>query len=104
MNACPGVNAGHVLAEIRISLPLAGGALIGLAAAALLALTGKTAGVSGILDGLLRGEKGEFSWKLAFVITKQLSAVCRLIVCVPAGAAFVRVITPVILLTLMPPV
>ena len=50
-----------------LAAPLAGGALIGLAAAALLALTGKTAGVSGILDGLLRGEQGEFGWKLAFV-------------------------------------
>ncbi len=51
----------------EIAPPLAGGALIGTAAAALLALTGKTAGVSGILDGILRGEKGEFGWKLAFV-------------------------------------
>ena len=50
-----------------LAAPLAGGALIGTAAAALLAVTGKTAGVSGILDGLLRGEKGEFGWKLAFV-------------------------------------
>ena len=48
--------------------PLAGGALIGLAAAGLLLLTGKTAGVSGILDGVLRREKGEFGWKLAFLL------------------------------------
>lgn len=46
---------------------LFGGALIGLAAAGLLVLTGKTAGVSGIVDGVLRGEKGEWSWKVAFL-------------------------------------
>lgn len=46
---------------------LLGGALIGLAAASLLVLTGKTAGVSGIVDGVLRGEKGEWSWKAAFL-------------------------------------
>ena len=46
---------------------LAGGALIGLAAGILLVLTGKTAGVSGVVDGVLRGEKGEWGWKIAFV-------------------------------------
>jgi len=47
---------------------LAGGALIGAAAAGLLVLTGKTAGVSGIVEGVLRGEKGEWGWKAAFVL------------------------------------
>lgn len=46
---------------------LLGGALIGLAAAGLLVLTGKTAGVSGIVDGFLRGERGEWAWKAAFL-------------------------------------
>ncbi len=46
---------------------LLGGALIGLAAAGLLVLTGKTAGVSGIVEGVLRGEKGEWVWKAAFL-------------------------------------
>jgi uncharacterized membrane protein YedE/YeeE len=46
---------------------LLGGALIGLAAAILLVLTGKTAGVSGIVDGVLRREKGEWAWKAAFL-------------------------------------
>src|SRR5262245_46108996 len=46
---------------------LFGGALIGLAAAGLLVLTGKTAGVSGIVDGCLRGESGEWAWKSAFL-------------------------------------
>ena len=51
-----------------MTLPLLGGALIGLAAALLLALTGRTAGVSGIVDGVVRGEKGELKWKLAFLL------------------------------------
>jgi len=46
---------------------LLGGALIGLAAAGLLVLTGKTAGVSGVVDGVLRGERGEWGWKAAFL-------------------------------------
>ncbi len=45
-----------------------GGAMIGVAAAALLVLTGKTAGISGILDGLVRREKSEMGWKAAFVL------------------------------------
>jgi uncharacterized membrane protein YedE/YeeE len=45
-----------------------GGAMIGAAAGALLALTGKTAGISGILDGLVRREKSEMGWKAAFVL------------------------------------
>jgi uncharacterized membrane protein YedE/YeeE len=49
-----------------ITGPLAGGALIGLAAAGLLLLTGKTAGVSGVVEGIVRLERGELGWKLAF--------------------------------------
>lgn len=45
-----------------------GGSLIGLAAAALLLTTGKTAGVSGILEGIVLRERNEAGWKLAFVL------------------------------------
>lgn len=48
--------------------PLLGGAMIGLAAAGLLALIGRVAGVSGILEGVLRLEKHELGWKAAFII------------------------------------
>ena len=51
----------------RMATALLGGALIGLAAAGLLVLAGKTAGVSGIVDGVLRGEQGEWRWKAAFL-------------------------------------
>jgi uncharacterized membrane protein YedE/YeeE len=50
-----------------VEAALVGGALSGLAAAGLLVLTGKTAGVSGILDGFLRREPGEWAWKAAFL-------------------------------------
>jgi uncharacterized membrane protein YedE/YeeE len=46
---------------------LLGGALIGAAAASLLLLNGRIAGVSGIAGGLLRPERGEVAWRAAFV-------------------------------------
>jgi uncharacterized protein len=47
---------------------LAGGALIGVAAAMFLLFNGRIAGISGILGGLLRPREGEMGWRLAFVI------------------------------------
>lgn len=47
---------------------LAGGVLIGLAAAALLLLNGRIAGISGVLGGLLRSGRGERPWRAAFVL------------------------------------
>jgi len=46
---------------------LAGGLLIGLATAWLLLLSGRIAGISGIVGGLLRPGKGDVAWRLAFV-------------------------------------
>jgi uncharacterized membrane protein YedE/YeeE len=45
---------------------LAGGALIGLAASALLILNGRVAGISGIVGGLVRPQRGEWEWRAAF--------------------------------------
>ena len=45
----------------------AGGALIGLAAALLILLNGRIAGISGIVGGLLRPQSGDIGWRLAFV-------------------------------------
>lgn len=45
-----------------------GGILIGLAAAVLLVTTGKTAGVSGILEGVVLREQGEAGWKTIFLL------------------------------------
>ena len=44
-----------------------GGLLIGLAAALLLVANGRIAGISGIFNGILLPQKGEFSWRAAFV-------------------------------------
>ncbi len=46
---------------------LVGGALIGLSASALLVLTGRVAGISGIVGGLLVPRRGEVGWRVAFV-------------------------------------
>lgn len=46
---------------------LAGGLLIGLAAAFLLLFSGRIAGISGIVGGLMRPGKGDVAWRVAFV-------------------------------------
>lgn len=47
---------------------LAGGLLIGLAAAALILFNGRIAGISGILGGLLRPVRGDIGWRIAFLL------------------------------------
>lgn len=46
---------------------LAGGLLIGLAAAAFVLVNGRIAGISGILGGLLRPAPGDVAWRIAFL-------------------------------------
>jgi uncharacterized membrane protein YedE/YeeE len=46
----------------------AGGVLIGLAAAMLVLLNGRVAGVSGIVGGLLAARRGDIAWRVAFVL------------------------------------
>ena len=46
---------------------LAGGALIGLAAAVFVLFNGRIAGISGILGGLLKPRRGDIGWRLAFI-------------------------------------
>ena len=47
---------------------LAGGALIGLAAALFVLFNGRIAGISGILGGLLQWPKGDIAWRVAFLL------------------------------------
>jgi len=47
---------------------LAGGVLIGLAAAIFVLLNGRIAGISGIIGGLLRPKQGDLAWRSAFLI------------------------------------
>ena len=46
---------------------LAGGMLIGLAAALLILFNGRIAGISGIVGGLLRPRQGDLGWRVAFL-------------------------------------
>jgi uncharacterized membrane protein YedE/YeeE len=47
---------------------LAGGVLIGIAAAMFALLNGRIAGISGVLGGLLRPVRGDSAWRMAFVL------------------------------------
>ncbi len=47
---------------------LAGGVLIGIAAAMLILLTGRVVGISGIVGGLFAPLRGEIAWRIAFVV------------------------------------
>jgi len=46
---------------------LAGGVLIGVAAAMFLLLNGRIAGISGIVGGLLARQRGDILWRLLFI-------------------------------------
>jgi len=54
---------------------LAGGALIGASSALLLWLTGRIAGISGILGGLLSPSSGEVAWRVLFLAGLVIGAV-----------------------------
>lgn len=54
---------------------LLGGMLLGLSAAILMLFSGKVAGISGIVNGLIEPKKGETAWRVAFIIAMILSAV-----------------------------
>jgi len=47
---------------------LAGGVLIGLAATLLLWLTGRIAGISGIVGGVLQPRQGDVAWRASFLV------------------------------------
>jgi len=52
---------------------LVGGGLLGLSAALLMLFTGKIAGISGIIGGLLNPQQHEASWRAAFLTGMILS-------------------------------
>jgi uncharacterized protein len=52
-----------------------GGAVIGLAAALLVLVNGRVAGISGIVGGMLQSSAGDFAWRLAFVAGLLLAPV-----------------------------
>ena len=50
------------------ALAAAGGALIGIAAAAMLILNGRIAGISGIVGGSLTLDREDLSWRASFIL------------------------------------
>lgn len=63
---------------------LGGGILIGIAVALLLLATGRTAGVSGIIAGILRPSPGDLAWRIAFAAGMVLAPlVCAMIAALP---------------------
>lgn len=54
---------------------LGGGILIGIAASCLVLFNGRIAGISGIVAGLLRPQRDEWNWRLAFVLGLLLAPV-----------------------------
>jgi uncharacterized membrane protein YedE/YeeE len=64
---------------------LAGGLLIGLAAALLFLLNGRIAGISGILGGLFRPAGGDVAWRISFLLGLVLApAIYRMLSPLPA--------------------
>jgi len=53
--------------EFEVAMPLAGGILIGIAAAMTLLFSGKIAGISGIFGGMLFQQGTERTWQTVFV-------------------------------------
>ncbi len=63
-----------------------GGVIIGLAAALLVLVNGRVAGISGIVGGVLRPQAGDFVWRVAFIAGLVLApAACALFGAVPAA-------------------
>jgi uncharacterized membrane protein YedE/YeeE len=56
------------MASFDLSSALLGGALIGLASTLLMMLTGRIAGISGILGGCLAFGGGDIVWRVAFIL------------------------------------
>ncbi|MEK6595668.1 MAG: YeeE/YedE family protein, partial [Pseudomonadota bacterium] len=54
---------------------VAGGLVIGIAVTLLLLFNGRIAGISGIIGGLYRMQRGDISWRMAFISGLVLSAV-----------------------------
>jgi uncharacterized membrane protein YedE/YeeE len=65
---------------MRYAMPLLGGALIGAAASLLLAVAQETAGISGIVEGLLRPSAVARSWRAMFVTGLLVGGVALMLI------------------------
>ena len=64
---------------------LAGGILLGLAAAIFILVNGRILGISGIVGGLLRPKSGDVGWRLAFVLGMLVAPLLYLLVADPVA-------------------
>lgn len=69
------------------AIPLLGGVLIGLAVAVLLVTTGRVAGISGILDGLLHPNGEQRRWRAEFVAGMVLTSIAARALGEPSSSA-----------------
>jgi uncharacterized membrane protein YedE/YeeE len=65
---------------------LAGGLLLGLAAALFILLNGRILGISGIVGGLLRPQSGDTGWRLSFLFGLLAAPLLYLLVAGPIEA------------------
>jgi hypothetical protein len=63
---------------------LGGGIMIGVAAAMLVLLNGRIAGISGIIGGVLRPAAGDMAWRFAFILGLLVAPAAHLLVAEPA--------------------
>ncbi|QJE72826.1 YeeE/YedE family protein [Aerophototrophica crusticola] len=78
--------------DLPVSIPLlaaglAGGVLVGAAATWLLLATGRIAGISGILAGLLTPVSGDVSWRVAFLAGLVLAPLAHAAILAPPEVA-----------------
>jgi uncharacterized membrane protein YedE/YeeE len=76
---------------------LAGGLLIGAAAAVFLLFNGRIAGISGIVGGLLRPVRGDLAWRLAFIAGLVLAPLLYRLAA-PLPQSRIEATTPLLLL------
>ena len=67
---------------------LAGGLLIGLATAIFILVNGRVLGISGILGGLLRGDRADASWRIAFLLGLLAAPALWSLFAAPVAARF----------------
>ncbi len=65
------------MAEFEVIKPLIGGMLIGLSAAILMLAKGRIAGISGIVEGVLRPKTGDVAWRVVFLTGLVSGGLCR---------------------------
>ncbi|MDE2605854.1 MAG: YeeE/YedE family protein [Burkholderiales bacterium] len=65
---------------------LAGGLLLGLAAAMFILLNGRVVGISGIIGGLVRPRPGDAGWRLAFLAGMLVAPTVWSLFALPAAA------------------